>query len=323
VLSTTLILLLLAACSGPTVVEQADHIGNYNISFSVDPQSMKPPQVGSVSYGISDATTGKPVSAFDTVYGALIHNVLMSRDLTLFSHNYTNRSQQNQFSMRAVFPESGKYYSHTLFQPAGADLQVLTGTVQIGDEGNEPELVVNTGRSQTAYGARFDLLLGSNPIRAGQPTQLGVYVTERGAPVTALWPFLGAPGYLWVIDSEGNDFGVETGASEAHSYPAEASTPQARPSPSEPPAPPPTFVPTLQAELATRTAQPVPTLFPVQLTPQQSVIQTPGAVVPSVGYGPTVAFTHTFPKPGYYKIWSEVQYRDQVIAVGWMLKVEP
>ena len=158
-------------------------------------------------------------------------------------------------------------------------------------------------------------------------------MTERGAPVTALWPFLGSPGFLWVIDSDGNNFGVETGASEGHPYVAPSATAEATQStpilslptqsPTGAPSPAPTLVPDLQAAVASVTSVPVPTLAPVQQTPQLSVVETPGAVVPSIGYGPTVAFTHTFPEPGYYKVWAEVLYRDQVIAVGWMLKVEP
>jgi hypothetical protein len=67
----------------------------------------------------------------------------------------------------------------------------------------------------------------------------------------------------------------------------------------------------------------VPTLLPVQATAQVSVIETPGAVTPGTGYGPLVAFTHTFPKAGMYKVWAEMSYRGQPVTVDWVLSVEP
>jgi hypothetical protein len=305
----------LTGCNGPTVVDQADQIGNYKIDFSMDPQTLKPPQLVTVNYAISDAGTNKPVKSFDPIYGALIHNVVISRDLTAFKHTYATQSQLDQFSMLTQFPQTGEYYSYTMFKPTGGDLQVLRGTIQAGDAGNAPQLVVDANRAKLAYGSRFELLTGPNPIRAGQPSQLAVYVTERGNPVTTLWPFLDAPGYLWVIGQDGNDFGVETGASQGRPMGADNAEGQAMAAP--------TLIPDVQGAVASRTAQPAATLIPAQQTALVSVVETPGAVVPGTGYGPTVAFTHTFPKAGLYRIWAEMQYRNQILTVDWVLNVAP
>jgi hypothetical protein len=314
-LAVGLVLVLVSGCNGPTVVEQAQQVDGYNVGFSMDPQTLKPPQFGTVSYELTDAKTGKPLTAYDTIYGALIHNVLVSSDLTVFRHSYSSRSQLNQFSLGTEFPQLGKYYSFTMFKPTGADLQVVTGTIQAGTEAGEPALVVDTDRAKLSYGSRFELLTGSGAIHAGQPTQLGVYATERGIPITQLWSFLGAPGYLWIIDEEGRDLAVETGASEGRPMPN--ATPPGQPVPA------PTLAAGLSSEFAARQGQPVPTLVPVQATSQVSVIESPGAVVPGVGYGPLIAFTHTFPRAGLYKIWAELNYRNQTVTVDWVLDVEP
>ncbi len=150
-------------------------------------------------------------------------------------------------------------------------------------------------------------------MHAGKPAQLGIYVTERGSPVTELWPFLDAPGYLWVIGQDGQDFAFVTGAAEGRSMSSGSGTAIAAP----------TLMPGLQAAVSSRTAQPVATLVPVQQTALVSVVQTPGAVVPSTAHGPLITYTHTFPKTGLYKIWSEMQYRGQPILVDWVVNIEP
>ena len=59
---------------------------------------------------------------------------------------------------------------------------------------------------------------------------------------------------------------------------------------------------------------------PVQQTAQAGVLTTP-EVLPGVGYGPNLAFTHTFPHPGMYKCWIEVLYRGQVITASYVISV--
>jgi hypothetical protein len=305
-------LALLSGCTGQTSIDQASSIGNYNITFGIQPERLNPPQRAALDYGITDAKTNKPVTKFDTIYGAMFHNVLFSRDLRAFQHSYAEENQLNAFSLSTQFIETGKYYSYTMFRPTGSDLQVLTGTVQSGDAGNAPDLRVDTDPRE-AFGAQFSLVLGSTPIHAGAPTQLAVYVTERGNPVTELWPFLGAPGYLWIVDENGQSFAVETGASQSH--PTSGSSTQ--------PAPAPTVGTDLQAALTAVAGQPVPTMLPAQQTAQVSVVETPGVVVPDVGYGPSVVFTHTFPHPGLFKVWAEMEYRNQVEQLDWVLNIAP
>jgi hypothetical protein len=88
------------------------------------------------------------------------------------------------------------------------------------------------------------------------------------------------------------------------------------------PTPPaPTFQPDVATAIASITAQPVSTLLPVQQTAQSSVIGTP-VVQPAVGYGPEVAFTHTFPHAGLYKLWLEVVHGREVILSDFVVRVE-
>jgi len=307
--------LVLGGCVGQTIVDQASSQGNYNVSFSMDPARLNPPQLtATLNYALTDAKTGKPVILLDTIYGAQMNNILISRDLSTFEHSYTGSAQRAEFSMSTQFPVESQYYSYTLFKPTGSALQTLTGTVQAGQTGPGPDLSPDSDRVKTSYGSEFQLILGTNPIKAGAPAQLAVFVRERGNPITQLWTYLDAPGYLWTVDQNGGNFAVETGASDSHQWlgtPGEVLTPG------------PTFAPDLLNPLATVTADPVPTFLPVQQTPMVSIIETPGAVIPGVGYGPSVAFTHTFPTPGLYKIWVELEYRDQVSTIPWVINVAP
>lgn len=329
----------LSGCTDPTAVNYPATSGKYAVAVSMDPQRLNPPQFATINYKITDPSTGKPVTAFTPVDGALFHNVLISGDLMAFKHSYSDRVSDNQVSLATFFPQKGSYYSFGLFQPAGGDMQLLPGTVKTG-EGAEPALTVDStlAKTLTQYGLRVELFTGTGPIKAGEDSQLAVFVAEHDVPVDAIWPFLGAPGYLWTINSEGKDFGWETGAAVPHQFAPEATatteaggttsssspTPaavQASATPVVPTAGPPTLAPGIDSALATRTVQPIVTLQPAQATAQVSVIN-PSLVLPAVGYGPYIAFTHKFPEEGLYKIWIEFKYRNQVVTTDWVVQVE-
>ena len=80
-------------------------------------------------------------------------------------------------------------------------------------------------------------------------------------------------------------------------------------------------MPDVASALATITAQPIAPLAPVQQTAMASVFDTP-AVLPAVSYGPYVAFTHTFPEPGLYKLWFETSYRQHIMEVDFVVRVQ-
>ena len=327
VLAASMAVAVLVACNGPTRVDGPEGVENYRVQVSMDPPTLNPPQIGTISYTLTDTRNGKPVTEFTKVFGALFHNILISRDLLHFKHSYTSRVVLDSVSLQTYFPVTGKYNSYGIFRPKDADVYVYPHTIQAGDEGAAPDLVEDARRSKATrqFGLQLDLMTGPEPLRAGQDAQIAVYVTELGRPVTGLWPFLDAPGYLWIVDEEGQNFTWEEGTSPAHMAPSRGTVEPSPTSPTRqatvpPTLPPPTLVPDLQSLLATRTAQPAPTLAPVQQTAQASVLE-PQAVQPSVTYGPYVVFGHRFPKAGLYKVWFEFQYRGQPILSDWVLEV--
>src|SRR5207248_4733895 len=141
--------------------------------LQIDPKTLNPPTEGTLSYAIADATKGKPVTAFETAYGALLHNILISSDLQNFSHTYTQDLTGDRAAVPVFFPAFGKYYDYAMFKPAGANLQVFTSTIATGDvQGNPPTLVEEPSAIKTQGWLTFELVKQPGTIKSGQPTQL-------------------------------------------------------------------------------------------------------------------------------------------------------
>ncbi len=336
----------LSGCAGPTTIEPQAQAGGFKVSVQLDPPTLNPPQIGTLNYAVTDTAKDKRVTNFESVSDALMHTIVLSKDLTYFRHGFTDRTVQNQASIYTYFPKRGTFYAYTLFKPAGASLQVFTTTITSGPAEGEPALEVELAKqgplpSQLSSGVRVQMAQGAGPVKVGQPAQFAFHVTERGSPVLGLWPLFGAPGHLWLVNESGGDFAHEVGSAEsrqllADATPAPNETPVAQPTNSTQlsngqttmplgnpsPQPVPTLAAGVSQALATITAISAATLAPVQKTAQTSILETP-AVQPSLGYGPDVIFTHTFPHAGLYKLWVELQYRSQVISGGYVVRVEP
>ncbi len=340
----TLVSLALAttACTGTTTIDPQAQQGQFAVTVRMDPPTLNPPQLGTLNFAVTDTKSGKPVSKFEPVSNVLMHSVVISKDMLFFRHAFTSNLTLGDASLSAYFPGQGRYTAYVLYNPAGAALQTFTTTITTGQEGPDPALVEDAARAKVSGDARVQLVVPMDGYHVGRSQQLLFHVTERGNPVSELWPFLGAAGHLWIKDDVAPDSTLahEVGASTYRNtgetaVPAAEGTPSgitipalqgssSGPGPEFSPIGTPIPVPALDASvagpLATLTSQPVATLFPVQETAQASVLGAQ-AVQPSVAFGPDVVFTHTFQHPGLYKMWFEFQYKGRVVTTDHVIRV--
>lgn len=323
----TLLLVTLSGCQGPTSIEAQPGVGIYRVEVKTDPLTLNPPQLATLSFQVTNNETNDIVTEFDPVSGALFHNIVIRDDLQYFRHSATSRAPQDAASVLTFFPTTGSYHTYTLFQPAGEALQVYTATISSGEGEDHADIVVDETRTKISGGLRVELITGADEVRAGQPTQLVFRVTQRGEPVTGLWPLYDAPGHLWIVNDHGEDFAHLTAQAASRRLVPDAvtGTPGAAASagPSEAVTTPgPTFAPGVSAAIASATSVAAPTLPVVQQTAQSSTMYAPD-VRPTFGYGPELAFTHTFPHEGLYKMWLEIEYNDLALQYDYFVRVTP
>jgi hypothetical protein len=339
---------LAAGCIGETTLSAVEQTEGYDVRMNMDPPTLNPPQLGSLSFDITDRATGDKVTQFEPVYGSntVMHTILLREDLEYFRHNTASLVVQGGISVPANFPTSGSYKAFAFYKPIGGETQEFQGRIVSGEETHGANLQERGQETKLVGAMRIDRIGASVPVAAGRSQQIAFLVSEKGQQVTSLGPVYSAPAHLWITDAEGERLWHAVGKSDSRRLIPEATStavvgsgaartptrsgPGSTPAREEGESPggvltetiPPTLVPELGAALATITAQPVSTLPPVQQTSLASVLESP-AVPPVIGYGPTMIFEHTFPEPGLYKMWLEVQHRNEVVTSDWVIRVAP
>lgn len=166
----------------------------------------------SLTFTLKDPT-GAPVTKVETVHEKLLHLLIVSKDLSWFSHQHPQVQKDGTFTLNFTFPQGGDYILYHDFTPPNVGQQVVQ--VPLTVEGKAPaavKLTVDDKAPKTIDGYTVALDTGG-PVKTGGETHLAFTITKDGKPVTTLAPYLGAMGHLVVISEDLSEF--------VHSHPHE------------------------------------------------------------------------------------------------------
>lgn len=136
---------------------------------------------------------GQPVRAFSEEHGALLHLIVVRRDLKGFQHLHPTLDTDGSWSTPLTLPSGGAYRVFVDSQPRGAAAMTL-GTDLLSPGDFQP--VALPAASPSAATDGYHVALDAGSPRAGLAGELVFNVARDGRPVTALEPYLGARGHL-------------------------------------------------------------------------------------------------------------------------------
>jgi hypothetical protein len=167
------------------------------------------------------------VSAFDTLHEALLHLVIIRRDLSQFAHEHPVAGADGSFRLQYTFAAGGDYRLFADVAPKGAGAQILA--VKLSVSGSEAggfdirkawndEVKANKDKP-TAFRVAGECKIALEPPRSSLPVRKTIPVVftiqdvRTGRPVADLQPYLGASGHLLLVHEDASTF--------VHSHPDE------------------------------------------------------------------------------------------------------
>lgn len=148
---------------------------------------------------IQDAT-GKAITKFDTFQEKLMHLIVVSDDLQLFSHLHPEYQDNGRFEVKANFPKSGGYTIFSDYKPAGQNEQISVLKAEV--PGNSPATTpVDFNQTKTFGDTQAKLTFSQPKLKAGEEVTLMFDLQDAGdkQPIKDLQPYLGERGHLVIV----------------------------------------------------------------------------------------------------------------------------
>ena len=145
---------------------------------------------------------GKTVTALENVHETFLHLLVVSKDLSWFSHEHPQMQADGTFTLSLMFPAPGDYVLYHDFTPPAVGQQVVQVPLTVpGQAPASVALVVDSGsvKQVDGYTVKFST---KTPLVAEDEAELVFEITKDGKPVTDLQPYLGAMGHLVIISQD-------------------------------------------------------------------------------------------------------------------------
>ncbi|WP_308639781.1 hypothetical protein [Paenibacillus silvisoli] len=207
--------LLLSACSSKPsweeeqLEEESHRIldGDVEAIWTVNRETKKEhPDTASIRLELTKRG-GDPIESFDLNHEKLLHLMVVSEDLSFFSHIHPEYKGKGRFEIEAVIPAGGKYRLIADFKPAGGDsMTKMTWVTLDGPAASPVPVEPDKSLIDEADGATVSLKIDRLAAKADTTLTFDITDTAIGQPVTDLQPYLGAIGHVVVLSENGEKY---------------------------------------------------------------------------------------------------------------------
>lgn len=175
-------------------------------SWQLDKSTLKPGAQTKIGVSIKDGS-GKAVEQFDINHEKKMHLIVVSKDLSYFSHIHPVYKSGGQFEVETAFPQGGEYKLIADYIPTGGSATTQMEWIQVeGDSAQPKPLVPSESLVDTADGVEVTLRL-DHP-EAGHEAELDFKLADAASkePVTDLQPYLGAVGHVVILSENSEQY---------------------------------------------------------------------------------------------------------------------
>jgi Cu+-exporting ATPase len=249
----------------------------------IAPAAITPGAPVRVAYRLTDARTAAPITDVIVSHDAPAHLIAVRSDLTRFQHVHPQPTGlPGEYSLDITFPEAGTYLLFAEFARATRQNLLLQDTLVVGAPSAGAELTPDRAPKVVSGDLRI-ALQGAGAVMAGRQATLAFRV-EDPRTGDGVGDLQPYLGAPAHVVIMGAD-----GRTFAHTHGEPAGAGPAAG----------------HAEAGKGKAG------------EGAHADTPGAT-----YGPEIAFHHTFPQPGLYKVWAQFRnHHGQVVTVDYAIRV--
>lgn len=190
-------------------LEHTDQAGNgkkYRMDFVSLPARIEAGKPTILSFTPKEESNAQALVPLDVVHEKKIHLIVVSKDLSYFSHEHPAYGADGKYTWEHTFPSGGDYILFQDYTPKGASHQL--SRIPVGVAGEPKKAVKYTAQNLNWKKDGYEIKLGFDqmPLQTNQAVEVKITVVKDGKPVTNLDNYLGALGHMVIISEDTQDY---------------------------------------------------------------------------------------------------------------------
>jgi hypothetical protein len=192
--------------SGMAMGADSNQTANIQAMFMLSNEQPQPNKDTLITIHIQDKN-GKPIDKFDIVHEKQLHLIVVSKDLSFFSHIHPDYKGKGEFTITTQFPASGQYELIADFTPNG--LGAMNKSQWITVTGDAPAAKpITPDASLTKVVDGKEVTLNIDHLMANMEANLNFNIKDAQSkqPISDLQPYLGAVGHVVILNQDGSNY---------------------------------------------------------------------------------------------------------------------
>ncbi len=182
----------------------------YRVSLKYNPSVPKAGQPTLITIKIAENQTQNRVKEFDLLHEELMHVIIVSEDLSYFSHIHPIFDEKKGiFTVYHLFPEAGKYKIWVDFKPKNGNQTLVTFKLDntMGTAHKPIRIIEERQYTKQIDESHTVKLLIPKEIESNKPVNITFIILDQNSnPITDLTPLMGAGGHSVIISSNLKEF---------------------------------------------------------------------------------------------------------------------
>ena len=186
--------------------DQAANGKKYRMDFVSQPASIEAGKPAVLSFTPKEEDNAQALVPLDVVHEKKIHLILVSKDLSYFSHEHPEYKPEGNYVWEHTFPSGGDYILFQDYSPKGSSHQLSRIPVSVAGEPGKTVKYTTQNLNWKKDGYEVKLGFDKMLLQTNQALEVSITVAKGGKPVTNLDNYLGALGHMVIISEDTQDY---------------------------------------------------------------------------------------------------------------------
>lgn len=188
-------------------MDEKPQAGNFQMQFTSSPQTIEAGKPVTLSFTPKNKDNASAVVPLDVEHEKKIHLIIVSEDLSWFSHIHPEYQPNGSYTVTETFPNGGNYILYADYKPSGSTHQLekiqvsVTGKEKQAVNYVEPKLITKVD----GYEVKF---VNGSEMKSGIQSHIIINIEKDGKLINAaeLEKYLGANAHIVMIGKDDKEY---------------------------------------------------------------------------------------------------------------------